>query len=145
MLYLAQLNIARLLKPIDHPQIKEFVENLEGINLLAETSPGFVWRLKSDSGYATDIDAFGDPLIIVNMSVWKSLDDLKNFVYQSHHVKIMRKRKQWFEKPKSHYMVLWWIPMGHIPTVEEAKQKLNYLSLHGESSEAFTFRKSFQK
>ena len=144
MCHLAQLNIAKLLHPIDHPEISGFVNNLEQINQLAENSPGFVWRLQSDAGNATDIDAFGNPLIIINMSVWKSLEDLKNFVFDSHHMNIMQKRRHWFEKSKSPHIVLWYIPKDHIPTIEEAKKKLEYLTIHGESKDAFSFRKTYQ-
>jgi len=143
MYHLAQLNIGRLRYPIDHPQISEFVENIDRINRLAEKSPGFVWRLQTEAGNATDLHPFGDPLLIVNMSVWESIDALKRFTYQSAHVEIMRKRQQWFEKHSGPFMVLWWVPVGHIPTIEEAKERLSRLKEKGESSEAFTFREVF--
>ncbi|MEO0332008.1 MAG: DUF3291 domain-containing protein [Bacteroidota bacterium] len=143
MSHLAQLNIAKLRFPIDHPQISEFVENLDRINELAEASPGFVWRLKDESGNATDLHPFGDPLIIVNMSVWENVEVLKQYAYHSDHVNIMRKRHKWFEKHTAPFMVLWWIPEGHLPTVEEAKQRLALLQENGETVEAFTFRKPF--
>ncbi len=144
MFHLAQMNIARLTFPIDHPHISEFVNNLDRINKIAENSKGFIWRLKDESGNATGIEVFDDPLIIVNMSVWETVEDLKSFAFKSDHVEIMRKRRQWFEKPKTAYMVLWWIPKGHIPTPEEAKMKLNYLIQFGESKLAFTFKKTFE-
>lgn len=143
MYHLAQLNIGKLLHPIDHPDIAEFAENLDRINDLAETSKGFVWRLKDDSGNATDIHAFGDPLIIVNMSVWETLDDLKAFVFKSSHMEILKKRSLWFEKMPSAHMVLWWVRQGHIPTIEEARQKLDTLDKLGENPAAFTFKKTF--
>lgn len=143
MYHLAQLNIARLLHPIDHPQISEFVDNLDRINQLAERSPGFAWRLQDETGNATEITAFDDPMIIVNMSVWESLEALKNFTFQSDHLKIMGKRRQWFEKPASPYLVLWWIPIGHRPTLQEAKSKLENLRQHGERASAFSFRQVF--
>lgn len=145
MPHLAQLNIARLLAPIDSPQIAEFVANLIPINTLAEQASGFVWRLKDDVGEsATSINAFDDDTLIVNMSVWESVDALKSFVYHTAHVHVMRMRNEWFEKHTKAYLVLWWIPEGHIPTVEEAKQRLNHLEQHGDSSRAFTFRKLFE-
>ena len=143
MYHLAQLNIGKLRHPIDHPEIAEFAANLDRINTLAETSPGFVWRLKDESGNATDIDVFGNPLIIVNMSVWETLQDLKDFVFKSGHMEILKKRNLWFEKMPSAHMVLWWIKKGHIPTVKEAKAKLNNLTEIGDNPSAFTFRKPF--
>ena len=145
MSHLAQLNIAKLLKPIDHPQIAEFVDNLDRINALAESSKGFVWRLKDDDNNATSIQAFDDPMYIVNMSVWESVESLKDFVYRSGHMEIMRKRSNWFERPKDHTMVLWWVPEGHMPSLEEAKSKLEFLNKHGESPNAFTFRIIFSQ
>ncbi len=143
MYHLAQLNIARLLKPIDHPQIKEFVDNLDRINELAEQSDGFVWRLKDETGNATAISVFNDPLIIVNMSVWESIPHLKSFVYDSNHKEIMRKRRNWFEKPTEPHMVLWWVVAGHTPSPEEAKQMLLHLTRHGPTTRAFTFQQVF--
>lgn len=145
MSHLAQLNIAKLLKPIDHPQIAEFVNNLDRINALAESSKGFVWRLKDEDNNATSIQAFDDPMVIVNMSVWESVGLLKDFVYKSGHMDIMRKRTNWFERPKEHTMVLWWIRTGHIPSIEEARKKLEFLNAHGESPNAFTFRNVFSQ
>lgn len=141
MYHLAQVNIGKLLHPMDHPQIAEFANNLDRINQLAEQSPGFVWRLKDESGNATNLQFFPDPLMIVNMSVWESAEALKNFVYRSDHVNIYLKRADWFVPHESAYMAMWWIPAGHIPDVAEAKKRLDYLNVHGESEYAFTFRR----
>lgn len=141
MHHLAQVNIAKLLHPIDHPEIAEFVNNLDRINQLAEESSGFIWRLKDESGNATQLKYFPDPLMIVNMSVWESAKALKDFVYRSGHLHIYLKRADWFAPHDSAYMALWWIPAGHIPSVAEAKDRLDHLNLHGESEYAFTFRK----
>ncbi len=141
MPHLAQLNIGKLLHPIDHPQIAEFAQNLDRINALAEASEGFIWRLKDDSGNATSMHYYPDPLDIVNMSVWESVEALKNFVYKSDHVTIYLKRADWFQPHTSPYMILWWIPARHIPTVEEAKERLDYFQKNGESEYAFTFRR----
>ena len=143
MFHLAQLNIGRLLYPIEDPHIFEFVENLDRINALAEVSSGFIWRLKDETGNATNIEIFSDPLIIVNMSVWESLEDLSAFAYHSEHLTIMKKRRAWFEKPTSPHLVLWWIPIKHTPTPTEAKEKLDLLKIRGESPLAFTFKRSF--
>jgi hypothetical protein len=142
---LAQLNIARLLHPLDHPQIADFVTGLDEINALAERSPGFIWRLKSDSGNATDVQHpwSGDPFVIVNMSVWRSPQDLKEYVYRSAHLDFYVRRAQWFEKPAEPHYVLWWIPAGHVPTLEEAKERLDHYRQHGATPHAFWFGKLF--
>jgi hypothetical protein len=142
--HLAQLNLGRLLAPMDDPRIHDFANGLDVINALAEMSEGFVWRLQDDeSGDATSIQAFDDELIIVNMSVWDSLDALKDFVYSSRHVEFLRRRREWFEKFQSAYMVLWWIPASHTPTIDEAKERLAWLNEHGETAFAFTFKNPF--
>ena len=145
MFHLAQLNIGRLLHAIEDPRISDFVDNLDRINALAERSKGFIWRLKDDSGNATNIEVFDDPLVIVNMSVWETLEDLSTFAYHSEHLAIMRKRREWFEKPTLPHLVLWWIPIDHTPTPAEAKEKLDFLATHGESPLAFTFKKPFNR
>jgi Domain of unknown function (DUF3291) len=136
---LAQLNVAEALAPLDSPIMSDFVANLNRINQLAEQSDGFVWRLQSPSGDATDIRPFG-PNQIVNMSAWRDVESLKAFVYRSAHTDILRRKKEWFEPPTEPIYVLWWIPEGHLPTVEEAKQKLDHLRTHGPTAEAFDFR-----
>jgi len=142
---LAQLNIARLLHPLDHPQIAEFVAGLDEINQLAERSTGFVWRLKTESGNATDIQHpwSADPFMLVNMSVWETPEDLKNYVYRSGHLDFYLKRAQWFEKPAQAHYVLWWIPAGHIPTLAEAQERLEQYRRHGATPYAFWFGKLF--
>lgn len=140
---LAQLNIARLLAPIDDPQIADFVAKIDEINLLAESDEGFVWRLKDDTNNATSFHPFGDEKIIITMSVWKSVEALKEFTYKSGHAEVMKNRAKWFEKHIEAYLVLWWIPEDHIPTIEEAKERLQYLNENGESEHAFTFRKLY--
>jgi len=139
---LAQLNIARLIAPIDSPKLAEFVANLDRINALAERSPGFVWRLQGDDGDATAIRNFG-PDMLVNMSVWKDVGALHGYVYKSAHVEIMRRRKEWFELMREMYTVLWWVPENHRPSLEEAEARLTQLREYGPTSEAFTFKKAF--
>jgi hypothetical protein len=142
---LAQLNIARLLHPLDHPQIGDFVAGLDHINELADNSPGFVWRLKTDTGNATDVQHpwSSDPFMLVNMSVWESPGDLKNYVYRSGHLDYYVKRADWFEKPTQANYVLWWIPAGHIPTLAEGKRRLEHYRQHGATPHAFWFGKLF--
>ena len=141
--HLAQINIARLLAPLDDPQLAEFVANLVPINALADGSPGFVWRFQTAAGDATSVRPYEDALIIVNFSVWTSVEALKSYVYQSAHAEIMRKRRQWFEKMADSYMALWWIPAGHTPTWPEAQARLAALRQQGETPYAFTFRRLF--
>lgn len=140
---LAQINIARMLAPIDSPVMADFVAQLDVINALAEGSPGFVWRLVGAGNDATSLRPFPDDYLIVNMSVWESMDALKQYVYRSDHTRVMRARAKWFEKLGEAHMVLWWVPAGHIPTVEEAKSRLMVLREQGESPAAFTFHKPF--
>ena len=139
---LAQLNIGRLLAPLDSPQTAGFVDNLERINALADSAPGFVWRLQSDAGDATEYRLF-DEDTLVNMSVWQDVESLNQFVYLTAHVEIMRRRKEWFELMRDTYQVLWWVPRGQRPTLQEAGEKLEYLREHGPTSAAFTFQKAF--
>ena len=141
--HLAQVNIARLLAPLDDPRLEEFVRRLPEINALAEQSPGFVWRLQTEYGDATAINAFNDPQLIVNMSVWESIEDLRAFVFSSEHLPVMKKRGQWFEKHQAIYFAMWWIAAGELPTIEQAQKRLAFLQAHGDSPYAFTWRKSF--
>ena len=122
--------------------MREFVENLDRINALADKAPGFVWRLQTEDGDATSIDYFGDE-IIVNMSVWDDLPSLHAFVYRTVHAKIMAKRKQWFEKLEEAYTVLWWVPEDHQPDMHESSDKLALLRDRGPSQAAFTFKKAY--
>src|SRR5262249_51925208 len=137
--HLAQCNIGRARGPIDDPVMAGFVARLADINALADGAPGFVWRLKEENGNATDIQAFDDALILLNMSVWESPEHLRSFVYRSDHANVMRQRKSWFERFDGVYLVLWWIPVGHVPTVQEARERLAHLQAHGESPHAFSF------
>lgn len=123
--------------------MQSFVDRLDEINQLADQSPGFVWRLQTEEGDATSIQSFDDPALIVNMSVWESIEGLKQFVYKSMHVELIRDRGAWFNKMTKMHQVLWWVPEGYIPTLEEGRQKLEYLQQNGPSKEAFTFAKSY--
>lgn len=140
---LAQLNIARFRMPQDHPINNDFVNNLDRVNKIAESQPGFVWRFTGEGNDALDVQAFDDPNIAVNMSVWSDLESLGAFVYRNQeHLAIMRRRNDWFEKIKIH-LVLWWLEEGHIPTIDEAKHRLEKLLMHGPTKEAFTFRQPY--
>src|SRR3954451_12162922 len=128
---------------MDDPAMAGFVEQLDPINALADTAPGFVWRLQTDEGNAISIHAFEDDLMLVNMSVWESVEALADFVYRSGHVAVMRRRREWAERMAEAYMVLWWVAEGEIPTVEEAKDRLEHLREHGPTPDAFTFKKRY--
>lgn len=140
--HLAQLNIAVIKAPLDSPVMADFVANLDRINALAEDSPGFIWRLKGDDNNATTLRPLGEDTI-VNMSVWKDIEALQRYVYQSAHVTIMRRRREWFERMATAYMVLWWVPEGHRPTVPEALSRLEALNQQGPTAGAFTFRQTY--
>ncbi len=141
--HLAQLNVGVLRAPLDSPQLAGFVEALDPINALADRTPGFVWRLQTEDGNATAIRPFEDDRVAVNLSVWESLEALGEFVYASRHLDVLRRRREWFEHMAEAYLVLWWVPAGTIPTVEEAKRRLEILRERGPSPEAFTFREPF--
>lgn len=141
---LAQINVARFILAKDHPANAPFMSALDHVNARAEASPGFVWRLKGDGNNATDVEAVpGDARFIVNMSVWRDMAALAAFAYrQNDHVAVMRRRHEWFE-PMEAAFVLWWVPAGHRPTIEEGMAKLAALAANGPTSEAFTFRTPF--
>jgi hypothetical protein len=139
---LAQLNIGKIVDAIDSPALADFVANLDRINALAEHSPGFVWRLQTEEGNATSLSPLG-PNEIVNMSVWKDVASLNHYVYKTAHVEIMKRRKEWFERMTDAYVVLWWVPQGQRPTVEDAIARLARLRASGPTSFAFTFKQAF--
>ncbi len=141
--HLAQMNVATARFATDDPRMEGFMSRLDGVNALADSQPGFVWRLQSDSGNATDIDAGGGPMFLVNMSVWESFEALSEFVYDTLHRDVMLRRREWFEKPKDAYQVLWWVEAGHRPTVEEGLERLSNLQENGPNPEAFSFSRSF--
>lgn len=141
--HLAQVNIAKMRAPIDSPIMAEFVAQLDAINAVAEAAPGFIWRLQSEAGNATSIRVFDDLMLIINMSVWESVEALFEYTYRSNHVDIFRRRGDWFERMETPHMALWWIPAGHIPTPQEAKDKLALLEREGATPLAFTFKRRF--
>jgi heme-degrading monooxygenase HmoA len=141
--HLAQLNVATLRAPLDTPELAEFVAQLEPVNALADGSRGFIWRLQTEDGDATAIRAFDDDRIIVNLSVWESLEALRSFVYASRHLDVMRRRRQWFHRMADPYLALWWLPAGTIPTLAQARGRLELLDRNGPTANAFTFRDPF--
>jgi Domain of unknown function (DUF3291) len=141
--HLAQVNIATLRYPLDTPELAGFVAQLEPINALADAHPGFVWRLQTEDGDATAIRPFGDERIMVNLSVWSSLEALRGFVYATRHLDVMRHRRRWFQRMADPYLALWWVPAGTIPTVAQAGDRLDLLARRGPTADAFTFRAPF--
>jgi hypothetical protein len=139
---LAQLNIASMKEPLESPGMADFVANLERINALAEASPGFVWRLQDEAGDATALRPFGEE-VLVNLSLWRDVDALKDYVYKSAHAEILKRRNEWFTRLGEAHMVLWWVPTGHLPNVSEAAERLRMLRELGPTAQAFSFRQAF--
>ena len=140
MFHIAQINIGRVRGPLDSDVMQPFVARLEEINALADNAPGFVWRLKSDQGPSSYLQPFDDERLLVNMSVWSSVEALKTYVYKTAHAEVLRQRRDWFEHFDGVYMALWWVPAGHVPGIDEAKKRLAHLEAHGPSQFAFTFK-----
>jgi hypothetical protein len=142
-MHLAQFNVSKELAPLDSPAMQDFIASLERINGCADRAEGFVWRLHDESGNATAMRVFEDRSIIFNLSVWKSLDTLSSFVYRSAHAGTLARRREWFAAVPDHTYVLWWVPEGHVPSVEEAKERLAHLRRFHETPHAFTFHRAF--
>ncbi|MBP1850616.1 DUF3291 domain-containing protein [Rhizobium halophytocola] len=136
-MHLAELNIATLKYPLDDPRVAPFVDALDRVNTIAERLDGFVWRLKEESGNATDIRAFDDPMTIVNLSVWRDAEALENFVWKTVHKQFYARRAEWFSIMDKQHFVLWHVEEGHRPDMQEAKQRLEALNKHGDSDHAF--------
>ena len=137
--HLAQVNIALPVAPLDTARLAGFVAALEPVNALADRAPGFVWRLQTEDGDATAIRAFDDERLIVNLSVWESLEALGAFVFGGEHVAVMRERRRWFVPLREAVTALWWVPAGHRPSVAEARDRLERLRRDGPGPDAFTF------
>ena len=142
--HVAQINIGRVLAPLEDPIMEGFVSRLDELNAIADRSPGFVWRLQTSAGNATYFRPYPeDDRILMNMSVWETVEDLKNYVYRTVHSELLRQRHNWFAKFAGTYTALWWVPAGHIPGIDEAKKRLAHLDAHGPSQFAFTFKTVF--
>lgn len=141
--HLAQVNIARMLAPLTDPIMADFVNNLDRINALADAAAGFVWRLQTEDGDATALRVFEDDRLIVNMSVWTSIEALFDYTYKTDHIAVFRRRKDWFSRLEGHHVVMWWLPAESLPTPEMAREKLAYADQHGITPLAFDFRQRF--
>jgi len=135
--HLAELNIARLKYDLTDPRVADFVNNLNRVNAAAERSDGFVWRLQDEVGNATSMAVGGDPRMIPNLSVWQDATSLENFVFKTVHKRIYDRRAEWFEVMDRMHFVMWWIPEGHHPDLQEAMDRLDYLNTHGSTDHAF--------
>lgn len=141
---LAEINVARMKGlSINDPIMKEFVDNLDRVNALAETSEGFVWRLKDESNNATNLNPYNDEQVIVNISVWQNVESLEHYVYKTFHTDFLKRRREWFQTYGKVDTALWWVPQGKFPTVEQAVEKLDYFEKNGASPLAFSFRNRF--
>ncbi len=143
MFHLAQVNIGRMRGELESAVMAGFVARLDEINALADCSPGFVWRLQTEAGNATYLRPYDDARILFNLSVWQDLPSLKDYAYRTAHAELLRDRRNWFEHFAGAYAALWWVPAGHIPSVDEAKRRLGHLEEHGPSQFAFTFKMTF--
>ena len=142
-LHIAQVNIGRMRAALEDPVMRGFVERLAEINAVADGSPGFVWRLQTEEGNATYLRPYEDDRILFNLSVWETIEDLRDYVYRSAHKEVLRRRQDWFEKLEAPAVALWWVPAGHVPSVHEAKKRLDHLRQNGPTAFAFTFREPF--
>jgi hypothetical protein len=146
---LAQVNIGRLLAPIDSPLIADFVAALDPVNAVADAAPGFVWRMETEDGNALAVRGFEQDGvgsgggILINMSVWESVEALAAYVYGDAHLAVLRRRREWYERMRDAYAALWWIPRGHIPTVTEAEDRVRHVRAHGPTPYAFSLRQHF--
>jgi len=141
--HLAEINIALPVEPLDSPRLAEFVAALDSINALADESPGFLWRLQTEDGDATAIRVLDDERLIVNMSVWETIQALGDYVFRSVHTDFLRRRREWFVPMRESMTVLWWVPAGTVPTVAEPEERLRHLQANGPTAHAFTFRTPF--
>lgn len=141
--HIAQVNIGRIRASLDDPIMAGFVNRLDEINALADGSPGFVWRLQTNAGNATYFRPYDDDRVLMNMSVWETVDALKHYVYRTMHAELLRQRHEWFEKFAGVYLALWWVPVGHIPGIDEAKKRIAHLEAHGPTQFAFDFKTVF--
>jgi hypothetical protein len=143
--HIAQINIGRAKGPVEDPMMAGFMTRLDDLNALADRSPGFVWRLQTLEGNATYFRPYEhDDRILLNMSVWETIDALRHYVYKTAHAEMLRHREEWFERFAGIYLALWWVPVGHIPGIDEAKKRLAHLDQYGPTQFAFTFKTMVQ-
>ncbi|MEQ8304569.1 MAG: DUF3291 domain-containing protein [Cyclobacteriaceae bacterium] len=142
--HIAQLNLAKAKYSLDDPRMAGFVKQLAAVNSEGENSSGFVWILKDETGTAVNFNLFDDPSLLVNLTVWQDIESMKQFVYNGLHLKVFKNRKAWFEPMEREHLVLWWIPPDHVPSLKEARLKMEKLWTEGPSLAAFNFKKLFK-
>jgi len=142
--HLAQINIANAKADKTSDVMRGFVERLDEIHQLADDALGFIWRLETEDGDDASVSVFNDPLLLINITVWKDIDSLRHFVYKTTHKELIRDRGEWFDNMPKMHQALWWIPEGHIPTLQEAKDKLDLIRRDGPTNSAFSFAKKFE-
>jgi Domain of unknown function (DUF3291) len=146
---IAQVNIGRLVAPLDSPRLADFAGQLDAVNAVADAAPGFLWRLQTEDGNSTALRAFeedaegADGGILINMSVWESVEALAAYAFGGAHLAVLRRRREWFERFKDVYTAAWWIPRGHVPAIGEAEDRLKHLRAHGPTPYAFTLKVHF--
>jgi len=141
---IAEINVARMKGvTINDPIMNEFVDNLDKVNALAESSQGFVWRLKDESNNATHLNPYNDEQVIINISVWQSIETLENFIYKTFHTEFLKRRKEWFQSYGKASTAMWWIPKEQFPSIQEAIEKLDYYQKNGPSELVFDFRNKY--
>lgn len=143
MYFIAQINLARIRAPLNDPLMEGYVNQRKAMDTLARNSPGFIWRRNGAGSDAKETDLYEDQTIIANVSVWARLEDYANFVYKSGHLEVLKHRYKWFQPFDGPYQALWWVPQGHLPPPEEARERLEYLRVHGETPYAFSLKNAF--
>ncbi|WP_406683649.1 DUF3291 domain-containing protein [Seonamhaeicola sp. MEBiC1930] len=140
--YLAQVNVAKRLAPMDDPIMQDFINNVDRINTIADEAEGFVWRMKDED---KDLGAkiFQDETLLINMSVWTDIDALFNYTYKTGHLEVFKRKKEWFSKVQMKHMAFWYVPVGYQPNFYDAKERLDYLNTNGDTPYSFTFKKRF--
>ena len=144
-MHLAQFNIAKMKGLINSPVMKEFNDNLPVINAIADNADGFIWRLQEENGDATGFNPYDDPYLLVNMSVWADFECLKDYIMKTGHIEFLKRRYEWFEKIETPNHVMWYVEQDHTPSLEEAKERLAYITKHGDTPHAFSIRQYFNQ
>ncbi|MDJ0825932.1 MAG: DUF3291 domain-containing protein [Rhodobacter sp.] len=138
--HLAELNIGRLVARPNDPRVAEFMANLDRVNGLGRRMPGFVWMMEGSGEPGTgntDNCLDGDPQFVANLSVWDDAEALETFVWKTVHKQFYDRRHEWFQMLTDQHFVMWWIPAGHRPSLDEAMSRLDHLKTHGDSEHAF--------
>ncbi|MBO0789530.1 MAG: DUF3291 domain-containing protein [Ktedonobacteraceae bacterium] len=143
MYYIAEMNIGRIRAPYDDPIMAGYVKRRREMDTLARRSPGFIWRRTGPGSNAKETDLYEDQTIIANVSVWATIEDFANFVYKTGHQEVIDRGHEWFVSLDGPHYAMWWVPQGHLPSAEEARERLEYLRTYGETPYAFTFKRWF--